>query len=420
MSKWDGGLGFRELEAFNQALLAKVGDGKSIRILKDKWIPMAVTYRIQLPLKMLNAEAKVKELIRAERKEWGIELVEKVFNEHEAQTICKLPVSFSGLPDKQIWAFSKNGMYIVKSAYHFEVNRKRREKGEVSGKSSEMNLKRRAVLKIATCLVCKNMDESVCHALWSCNGASDIWACERSPVQKWQSSEKYFFDLWSDWFSKLPLDQLVVMAVVLRGIWLRRNGLVFENKFEAPNIKQGKAQETGGVQSNNCHHWKLLVGDMVKVNWDAAMKSSENKGGIGVVARDNYGEVLVSLCYPRKHVADLVIAEVFALWRAMKLCEDLHFRNVQLEGDALSVVKVVNSLEVNWEWHGQLIEDLKAILHNRGNWKVVHVKRSCNNVAHSLAKLALNASEELVWMEDHPKEVLENVVFDKQCNMINI
>ena len=41
---------------------------------------------------------------------------------------------------------------------------------------------------------------------------------------------------------------------------------------------------------------------------------------------------------------EFVVAEIYALWRAMKFCEELQFSRVQLEGDALSVVEVMNKL----------------------------------------------------------------------------
>ncbi|XP_042969095.1 uncharacterized protein LOC122301780 [Carya illinoinensis] len=291
------------------------------------------------PINILHDEAKVKELIRADSRGWDVELVKPVFNEYEASVICKLPVSLCGLPDKQIWAFSKN-------------------------------------------------------------------------------------------------DQMEVMAVVLRRVWLRRNGLVFENKFEGPNevfnkaidclleyqlaqVQQGKDQKNGGTCSSNISHRKPPTGNMVKVNWDTALKTNENRAEIRIVICDNCREVLVTLCYPKEFVSDPIIVEVFALWRAMKLCDELNFWNAQLEGDALTIVNAVNSLEVNWEWHGQLIEDLKALLKNRRNWTMSYVNRSCNSVAHSLAKMALSVSEELVWMEDHPQEILKNVIFDKLCNSID-
>lgn len=90
-------------------------------------------------------------------------------------------------------------MYSVRSAYHVQVNRKRRESDEFSGITDEgwkklwklnvpgvvkvfvwkaitnslpimKNLMKRKVIKEALCPMCKRCDETVCHALWSCSG----------------------------------------------------------------------------------------------------------------------------------------------------------------------------------------------------------------------------------------------------------
>lgn len=69
----------------------------------------------------------------------------------------------------------------------------------------------------------------------------------------------------------------------------------------------------GGVLVRREICWKPPVEDYVKVNWDAALNEKENRGGIGVVIRDNHGEVLVSLCGPKKNISNPLVAEMHAL-----------------------------------------------------------------------------------------------------------
>ncbi|XP_041004074.1 uncharacterized protein LOC121249430 [Juglans microcarpa x Juglans regia] len=241
---------------FSPAVGADVRDG----IVKDCGAQYKITVKKYLGLPIMVVEAKVEELLDDGNSGWNVELVKQVLNKDEVDIVCKLSVSFSSLPDKQIWAFTENGMCSVRSAYHVQVNRKRMESGEFSSKIDEgweklwklnvlgiikvfvwkaianclpikKNLMKRKVTKEALCPMCKRCDETVCHVLWSCSGASDVWACERSPVQNWSSSENDFFELWYEGI----LAQLEVMAVVLRRLWLRRNVLVFDNGFEGPN-----------------------------------------------------------------------------------------------------------------------------------------------------------------------------------------
>jgi hypothetical protein len=73
-----------------------------------------------------------------------------------------------------------------------------------------------------------------------------------------------------------------------------------------------------------------------------------------------------------------------------------------LEGDCLEVAQAINSEEVAWGQYGPLINESKQFLEQLQNWKLVHVPRTCNVVAHKLARLALMYSDELIWHGETP------------------
>lgn len=53
-------------------------------------------------MNILQAEAKVKELLDDGNSGWNVELVKQVLNKDDVDIVCKLSVSFSSLPNKQI------------------------------------------------------------------------------------------------------------------------------------------------------------------------------------------------------------------------------------------------------------------------------------------------------------------------------
>ena len=70
-----------------------VGNGRRIGIWKDKWIPNPTTFKVVSPQSVLDPDAKVSELINEERGAWNQSLVNRTFLSFEAETILGIPLS---------------------------------------------------------------------------------------------------------------------------------------------------------------------------------------------------------------------------------------------------------------------------------------------------------------------------------------
>ena len=60
---------------------------------------------------------KIGELIDKEEASWKVGVVDALFLPHEVETIKAIPISTNLPEDKQIWAWSTNGVFSVKNAY---------------------------------------------------------------------------------------------------------------------------------------------------------------------------------------------------------------------------------------------------------------------------------------------------------------
>ncbi|XP_042974644.1 uncharacterized protein LOC122306276 [Carya illinoinensis] len=249
-SKATGGLGFRDLENFNLALLAKQGwrlvqypnslatqvlkvkyhpqhdffqakvgnrpsfiwrsfcatkgllvNGHKTRIWKDRWLPQPTTYKIQSLVHILQEDEKVERLINNETKQWDRGLITDAFDSDTAVMILKILISSSGIEDKLIWLGTKDDSFTIKSAYHMQ-----KESIEMlRGQSSRGTQKQRS---------------------WS-----ECWKMQRRGDYHPCSMELQFCHGCLE-----SRELLELFSVIARSIWLRRNKLLFEGSFLHPNL----------------------------------------------------------------------------------------------------------------------------------------------------------------------------------------
>lgn len=99
-------------------MLWRVGDGNSIKIWGDKWFDSTSSGMIQAPMRILDENAKVRALINDSTHGWNFELVREIFPDDEARRICSMVVSSLRPKDQLVWAGTKKGIFMIRSAYH--------------------------------------------------------------------------------------------------------------------------------------------------------------------------------------------------------------------------------------------------------------------------------------------------------------
>lgn len=176
----------------------RIGDGKSVGIWQDFWLPRQSTPQVLSPPLEFLSEARVEILIEESERKWNHGLIDGIFTEKEAKLIKSLPLSQTAPEDSIFWPHTNNRVYTSKSRYRVlkqEASTEAANTHPEVGKNlwhsiwslqvpnkvkylpwratreslpTKQNLQRRTITDCSLCDRCKLEPETALHATWSC------------------------------------------------------------------------------------------------------------------------------------------------------------------------------------------------------------------------------------------------------------
>ncbi|KAK9988307.1 hypothetical protein SO802_028546 [Lithocarpus litseifolius] len=109
---------YNSLEVIRKGTRWRVGNGKRIHIWEDKWLPTPSTHKVISTPRDFDDFPMVSSLIDANSKWWKPDLVKALFLQSEASEILKIPLNLNLPEDSLIWLGNRRGSFLVKSAYY--------------------------------------------------------------------------------------------------------------------------------------------------------------------------------------------------------------------------------------------------------------------------------------------------------------
>lgn len=94
-----------------------IGNGRSVHIWEDGWIPKSESFRVVSPRGPQGEAVMVSDLLDAEKRSWDVAKVKSILLPHEAELVLSIPVHPRLSEDSIIWAWTTSGKFTVKSAY---------------------------------------------------------------------------------------------------------------------------------------------------------------------------------------------------------------------------------------------------------------------------------------------------------------
>ncbi|KAK8615386.1 hypothetical protein V6N13_016976 [Hibiscus sabdariffa] len=161
-------------------------------------------------------------------------------------------------------------------------------------------------------------------------------------------------------------------------------------------------------------HWIPPLSDAIKVNFDACFSSRYRTSFSGVVARNNGGYIMAVGTIPHHFVPSPEVAEAYACIDALMLARDAGFNSVIIEGDALTVINKANCREADRSVLRSLVKQIHSMRAFFISLTFSHVVRTCNAVAHLLAREGRDFPGLRFWAEEAPPSVEESALKDKR------
>ncbi|CAN1255029.1 Putative ribonuclease H protein At1g65750 [Linum perenne] len=265
---------FKARSVVSLGAIKRVGDGSSIMVNYDPWIPSLPNF--MTPFNGCSSRF-VDEWINEESREWESSLFERFFSPTHVRAILAVPIGPRGMKDEWKWSFTNDGEFSVRSAYHAK------RQSEISVTSSlsnpgndkiwkwlwnlslppkirfflwrcvkdvlatKSNLFRRNCSTNDLCPICLKNVETPMHCLFNCAHAREVWTHFYPPgflPAQGMSFKHWLFPR----FSLAGRATVVKIAAVVWNIWKTRNNFIF--KASKPSL-----YATGIMIENDYKGW---------------------------------------------------------------------------------------------------------------------------------------------------------------------
>ncbi|KAA3482737.1 reverse transcriptase [Gossypium australe] len=208
------------------------------------------------------------------------------------------------------------------------------------------------------------------------------------------------------------------------GIWTFRNKLIHENEiktgtqiaeFVSNYLRElDRTKQILPDRSAYTNRWEAPAGMCWRINFDAAFNRQRNESCSGLVIRNGRAEVLCSKTIINKNIPTAFAAEALGCYQAIDLGLQLGLRDVEIEGDARTVIKKLQGKEEDRSKIAAYIKDSKEMALQFRFCVFLFLNREANEVAHEIASEGLKKKENTYLSKRVPTDVEPAVMADRR------
>ena len=221
------------LPIFRSLCCWRVGNGESIDVTKDKWIPNYPSNKQLHSVIDIEEGQKVSNLIDWDLHRWRRDILMAKFNQDEAEAVCRIPLSRRVVEDSLVQLHNRRGVYTVRSGYHVARQVLKAESWaealDIGGWQqawrglwklklprkikifsqrachdvlpTRVNLAKRKIISDTLCHYCKSVPEDTLHVIRGCGAAQDVWVGSLNVLQKFRLTMLIFCSFLKLWWT---------------------------------------------------------------------------------------------------------------------------------------------------------------------------------------------------------------------------
>lgn len=123
------------LELLKAGLVWRIGNGRKVNIQRDRWIPRESGLK---PANFIRRSRLrwVNQLMLADGSGWNSELIHQLFYGFDADAICSIRIPNSAAEDTLAWNYEKSGVFTVRSAYKLAASLQDQAEGAASSSTN--------------------------------------------------------------------------------------------------------------------------------------------------------------------------------------------------------------------------------------------------------------------------------------------
>nr|XP_023891465.1 uncharacterized protein LOC112003484 [Quercus suber] len=275
------------------------------------------------------------------------------------------------------------------------------------------------------CAMCGS-NETSGHILWDCKFAKEVWSVTKTKLTAQPEPVPEFLNLVWEVMDSHPNINWVLFAVTAWSLWNNRNSVIHGGqskgkegfiKFVAMNVEETKGENVTQRRAHpsSTQQWSPLKQGWYKVNTDGAIFRETGSWGIGVVVRNEKGQIMGTLCKRLGLSLGALEVGAKAMEEGFQFARDLSLAQIVIECDSQVVVSSLCNQGLVQSSVQKVIEGTRLGLCWFAAWEVANTCRGCNSTTHIMARHAKFVNECDIWVEDIPSMIVDEVQNDVSC-----